>query len=220
MAFLAITEGCHAQDCRMRARAEQALCSVSSEERPPRYCDMGLESVFAQRIYTHVAAREGLEESAPYMFCRIDPGLVGRAHARILVRLHRGCDESRCRPKLRGLQALAPVPYNCLPPRCRVPDRDIVLAVADYRGTWEVLQAVKQAFYARRPEAAEAMTIAIANFAMARRRRDALFLRALPEDGTVPTIVLAKFRIDYLDLNRILPNFAWPLPSPSGFSEP
>ncbi|MGV9823873.1 hypothetical protein [Nocardia xishanensis] len=200
----------------MRARVEHALRQSSSARKSPRMCDFGLEAMFAQqRIHARFTARDKFEASAVHAFCRIDPGLVDRDHARILVRLHSACDETRCRPKLRGLQALAPVHYQCPPPQCGVPDHDIAVVVADYRAACSVLQAVKKALNERRPETAQAMAVATADFAAARWRRDALFLRALPGDGTVPTVVITKLRIDLHDIYRLVPALSQTKPPPA-----
>ncbi|MGW6700002.1 hypothetical protein [Nocardia sp. NPDC055049] len=212
MAFLMTAEKCRAEHCLTRARAEQALARSSGSGRSPRMCESRLEEVFAQRIYDRTTVEAVWQASSAHSSCRIDPGLVNRDQARVLVRLHHRCDETRCRPKLRGLQAMAPVRYRCPPPQCGVPDPAIAAAVADYRATKSVLKAVKEAFYAHQPGAEHAVISAIAEYAAARRRRDALFLRALPADGSVPTIVITKFRLDRIEINRLIPVLDAPLP--------
>lgn len=212
MAFLLTAEKCRAEHCLTRARAEQALARSKGSGRSPRLCESGLEEIVAQRIFDRTTAQAVWEASFARSFCRIDPGLVGRDHARMLVRIHHRCDETQCRAKLRGLQASAPVRYRCPPPQCEIPDPAIDSAVADYRATRSVLQAVKKAFYAHRPGAAQILITAIAEFAAARRRRDALFLRALPEDGTIPMVVITKFRMDRVEVNRLIPVLDQPLP--------
>ncbi|MFE6925481.1 hypothetical protein ACFVAV_31015 [Nocardia sp. NPDC057663] len=74
-----------------------------------------------------------------------------------------------------------------------------------------MLEAVKTALYERQPDAEEAMVAATSEFAAARWRRDTLFLRALPPDGTIPALVIKKFRITFLDVHRLVPAFAQPL---------
>lgn len=212
MAFLMTAEQCRAEHCLTRARAEQALARSSGGGRSPRMCESGLEEAVVQRIYDRTTAQAVWKASAAHSFCRIDPGLVDRDHARMLVRLHHRCDETRCRAKLRGLQAMAPVRYRCPPPQCRISDPVIAAAVADYRATRSVLDVVKEALYAHQPGAEQTVISAIAEFAAARRRRDALFLRALPEDGTMPTVVITKFRMDRIEINRLIPVLDEPLP--------
>ncbi|MEV0545093.1 hypothetical protein, partial [Nocardia salmonicida] len=78
--------------------------------------------------------------------------------------------------------------------------------------TRSVLQSVKKAFYAHQPGAAQTVITAIAEFAAARRRRDALFLRALLKDGTIPMVVITKFRMGRVEINRLIPVLDRPLP--------
>ncbi|MFE6925465.1 hypothetical protein ACFVAV_30935 [Nocardia sp. NPDC057663] len=210
MAFLVIAEECRAEHCKVRARAEQALKQPSSGDGLPRICDAGLDEKYSQRIYDRVTARAAWEASVDHAFCRLDPGHLDREQARILLR-HRQCAQERCRLKLRGLQAFAPNRYRCPPPQCRVPDQDIAAAVADYQGTRWVLEAVKAALSVRQPESLSAMAAATAEFAAAHRRRDALFLRALPTDGTIPAMLIRKFRISYFEMHRLIPTFMRPL---------
>ncbi|MFE7721900.1 hypothetical protein ACFU44_22975 [Nocardia rhizosphaerihabitans] len=212
MALLMITDGCSAEDCLMRARAEQARARTRADGRSPRMCESGLEEVVVQRMYERTTTHAVWEASAARAFCRIDPGLVDRDHARTLVRLHHRCDETRCRPKMRGLQALEPVRFRCPPPRCRIPDAAITSVVAKYHATTSVLRAAKEDFYAHKPGAQQSLVSAIAEYAAARRRRDSLFLQALPEDGAIPTVVIKKFRIDRIDMYRLIPALDQPLP--------
>ncbi|MFE7720518.1 hypothetical protein ACFU44_15925 [Nocardia rhizosphaerihabitans] len=210
MAFLAMTSDCSAEHCKIRARAEQALAQAGRSDRS-RTCLSGLETTFAHRICARLSDHATWDAASTYVFCRLDPGHLGRGQAQILLRLHRHCDPTRCRLKLRALQAFAPQQHQCPPPRCPIPDKDIAVAVADYQATQWVLDAVKVAFYRRQPESVQAMTAATAEFATARRRRDALFLRALPPDGTIPVTVIKKFRITYFDIHRLVPTFTRPL---------
>jgi len=212
MAFLMTAENCRAEHCLTRARAEQALGRSSGSGRSPRMCESGLEEVVVQRIYDRTKAQAVWDASVSHWFCRLDPGLVDRDDARMLVRVHRHCDETWCRPKLCGLQAMAPGRYRCPPPQCAIPDPTIDSAVADYRATRSVLQSVKKAFYAHQPGAAQTVITAIAEFAAARRRRDALFLRALLKDGTIPMVVITKFRMGRVEINRLIPVLDRPLP--------
>ncbi|MGW6425094.1 hypothetical protein ACWF82_20665 [Nocardia sp. NPDC055053] len=210
MALLMLADGCSAEHCLIRARAEQALAQTRSGGRSPRMCESELEEALTQRMHDHTTTHTVWEAAAARAFCRIDPGLVDRDHARTLVRLHHRCDDARCRPKLRGLQALAPVRYRCPPPPCRIPDTAIAAVVAKYLATTSVMRTAKED--AHMPGAEQSVVAAIAEFAAARRGRDALFLRPLPEDGTIPTAVVTKFRIDRLDLYRLIPALYQPLP--------
>ncbi|ATL65628.1 hypothetical protein CRH09_04780 [Nocardia terpenica] len=140
------------------------------------------------------------------MYCRIDPGPVREQFGRMLLRIHDGCDERNCRPKLRGMQAVDPDSPPAPQPECRVPDDRIAAAVARLTGANAALLTARAALRDRHPDAARAMITATADFAAARRHRDALFLRALPGDGTVPAAVIGKFGISYREVRRLVPS--------------
>ncbi|MFF2085398.1 hypothetical protein ACFVVM_16600 [Nocardia sp. NPDC058176] len=212
MALLISAEGCSAAHCATRARAEQALGRTSVGGSSSRGCQSGLEEAVTQRIHEYTTTRAVFETSAARVFCRIDPGLVDRDHAGTLVRLHHKCEEARCRPKMRGLQALAPVSYRCPPPRCPISDAAIASVVTKFHAATSVLHEAKKDFYAHKLGAEQTMVTAIAEYAAARCRRDLLFLRALPADGTVPEVVITNFRIDRTDIHRLVPFIDQPLP--------
>ncbi|MFE7721884.1 hypothetical protein ACFU44_22890 [Nocardia rhizosphaerihabitans] len=216
MTLLMVTDGCSANHCVTRARAEQALARTHLGGRTPRKCESGVEEAVAERMYKRTTTQAMWESSAARTFCRIDPGLLDRDHARTLLRLHHRCAETRCRPKMRGLQALAPVRYPCPPPRCRIPDAAIEAVVAKYHAATSVLRVAKNDFYAHKRGAEQTVVTAIAKYAAARRRRDELFIHALPEDGTIPQTVIAKFRIDRADIYRLVPTLDQPLPLLAG----
>lgn len=93
-------------------------------------------------------------------------------------------------------------------PEIRVPDMEITCIVGKYIDSQTALQAAISAVDVRYPDTMEAMLAATDEFSTTRRRRDVLFPRALPGDGTIPTALIAKFGIGHEDLHRLVPGLA------------
>lgn len=77
--------------------------------------------------------------------------------------------------------------------------------VARYHDAHSTLRTAKAALRERCPGATQVMLAATAEFAAARRDRDAIFLRALPTDGTIPVHVIDKFGISHVHIHRLIP---------------
>lgn len=122
----------------------------------------------------------------------------------MLLEIHHDCDEAVCCPKRRGLQCVAPEVHSYPPPICHVPDDRISAAVTRYTRAQSTLHAARESLHTQHQDSNQRMLTAIADFAAARRRRDALFLRALPDDDTIPVATITKFGITYAEVYRLV----------------
>ncbi|MFF0457767.1 hypothetical protein [Nocardia africana] len=206
MAFATASSECDPEHCRTRARVEEALSGMCSAAiLPPRTCVAGLEQEISQRVYAKLKSDAAQATTSLFAQCRIDPGVVGRDFGRMLLNIHNDCLYEDCRARLRGLQAIFPGRYECPIPTCPVPDEIVAPTVARFLDACAALQAARESLIGRLPGGAEMMLAATSRYGACRSRRDAMFLRALPDDGTIPAALIARFGLEYLDVHRLLP---------------
>ncbi|MBY8863805.1 hypothetical protein K7711_45590 [Nocardia sp. CA2R105] len=207
-----LTRECDPQQCRMHARVCEAFDEFGVNLFPPRECLEGAYNAHIDRVNALVAASPVVD--VPYEYCRIDPGPVPEPVGRILLDLHHYCDEGSCRAKQRGRQGITYDSASEPAPKYRVPEEQIALVVdrvvaADIR-----LQVAKSALRAGQGETYAEMIAATADFASARRLRDALFLAGLPDDGTVPALTIRAFGMSLREVRRLVPGLRARIASP------
>lgn len=122
----------------------------------------------------------------------------------MLVALHRWCDERRCRVTQRGRQAITGT-VSVPVPECRVPADRVARAVGQVMAADIAVTEATHALQAGAREATAALLSATAYAGFARRHRDMLFLRGLPEDGTVPRSMIIGFGLSLRDVLRLVP---------------
>ncbi|MBY8858640.1 hypothetical protein K7711_19330 [Nocardia sp. CA2R105] len=203
VAWADLTRGCDPLQCRMHARVCEAFDEFGIEPCPPRQCVEGAYNSSADRVNALVAAAAVVE--VPYEYCRIDPGPVPEPVGRILLDLHHHCDERSCRAKQRGQQGITCDSASSPVPECQVPEERVALVVDRVVAADIALQMAKHALRPGKEEASAEMITATAEFASARRLRDALFLAGLPDDGTVPASMVRAFGMSLREVRRLVP---------------
>ncbi|MFF3569224.1 hypothetical protein ACFYXQ_15750 [Nocardia jiangxiensis] len=208
-----LTRDCDPQQCRMHARVCEAFDEFGINPLPPRQCLEGTYKSHIDRVNTLAAAAAVVD--VPYEYCRIDPGPVPEPVGRILLDLHHYCDARSCRVKQRGQQGIADDAASKPVPECRAPEEQITLVVDRVVAADIALQMAKHALRTGKGEASAEMIAATAEFASARRLRDALFLAGLPDDSTVPASMVRAFGISLRELRRLIPGLRTRI-APSG----
>ncbi|WP_157117743.1 hypothetical protein [Nocardia vaccinii] len=203
VAWADLTRRCDPDECWTYIRAREALDAFGfgDLDRAPRQCLNGAYNIHAERVNAWVASsRIGRLD----IYCGVDPGPVSAVVGAMLVALHRGCDEHRCRATQRGRHAMtetASVPA----PECRVPADRVARVVGRVMAADIAVTEATHALHTGERGAAAALLSATANAGFARRHRDMLFLQGLPEDGTVPMSMIIGFGLGLRDVLRLVP---------------
>ncbi len=142
------------------------------------------------------------------MYCCIDPGPVPGSLGRVLGDIHHGCDVRRCRAKQRAREAITPGTPAIPVAECRVERGKIKAAAARVCTAYTSVLWAEAALRTGQAGASAAMITATAELGAARRRRDALFLRAVPVDGTIPTELIGRFGLSLREVRRLVPTSA------------
>ncbi|MBF6171079.1 hypothetical protein [Nocardia blacklockiae] len=168
-------------------------------------CTEGFDVWVARRTYRRITTARQQRPTMPFEVCCIDLGvLTVRSLGESMLALHERCHAERCWPKRRALQVLRPGTYGDPPPRCGVPDAEISAAVDGYLHAAADRASASARFQRSRSATdAEALLEALDRFAWACRRRDATFLQALPDTGSIPAALIRKFDLAVVEAIRI-----------------